>query len=256
MSYVAKHAAARKPNRTARFIGACAVAGVASIGGLSAQSAAAAPAAGGGVWDRVAACESGGDWSINTGNGYYGGLQFSASSWRAAGGTKYASMPHKASKGQQIAAAQNLLRLQGPGAWPVCSRKAGLTKANGVAAGGGAAAAKATPKKAAAKAAPKKAAAKKVVRKAPAKKVVNRAPQAHFTREQNRDLHSWLGMKRHHFMTPSTVKALQRKAGAPADGIVGPVTVRAVERMTDAKQTGASHFTRATLNKLASHAGI
>lgn len=90
-------------------------------------SAQAAPS----VWGRVAACESGGNWGIATGNGYYGGLQFSASSWRAAGGSRYASLPHKATKSQQIAVAQNLLRLQGPGAWPVCSRKAGLTKSNG-----------------------------------------------------------------------------------------------------------------------------
>lgn len=95
-------------------------------------SAQAAPS----VWDRVAACESGGNWGIATGNGYYGGLQFSASSWRNAGGSRYASLPHKATKGQQIAVAQNLLRLQGPGAWPVCGRKAGLTKSNGGSANG------------------------------------------------------------------------------------------------------------------------
>ena len=100
------------------------------IGGMA--TAPAASAAPSGVWDRVAACESGGNWRIATGNGYYGGLQFSAGSWRAAGGTRYASLPHKASRSQQIAAAQNLLRQQGPGAWPVCSKKAGLTRSNGL----------------------------------------------------------------------------------------------------------------------------
>ena len=84
-----------------------------------------------GVWDRVAQCESGGRWNINTGNGYYGGLQFSASTWRAYGGGKYATHAHKASKAQQIEIAQKTLKGQGPGAWPVCSRKAGLTRANG-----------------------------------------------------------------------------------------------------------------------------
>ena len=83
------------------------------------------------VWDKVAACESGGRWKINTGNGYYGGLQFSGSTWRAFGGRKYAKQAHKASKGEQIAIARRVLASQGPGAWPTCSRKANLTKKNG-----------------------------------------------------------------------------------------------------------------------------
>lgn len=80
------------------------------------------------TWDAVAQCESGGDWSINTGNGYYGGLQFSQSTWAAYGGTSYASNASQASKSQQIAVAERVLQAQGPGAWPVCSKKAGLTK--------------------------------------------------------------------------------------------------------------------------------
>jgi nucleoid-associated protein YgaU len=83
------------------------------------------------VWDKVAACESGGNWKINTGNGYYGGLQFSSGTWRAYGGAKYASRANKATKGEQIAIARRVLASQGPHAWPVCSRRAGLTKANG-----------------------------------------------------------------------------------------------------------------------------
>lgn len=78
----------------------------------------------GGVWARVAQCESGGNWSINTGNGYYGGLQFSLASWRAVGGTGY---PHHASPAEQIARAQRLLEIQGwATAWPACSAKLGL----------------------------------------------------------------------------------------------------------------------------------
>jgi resuscitation-promoting factor RpfA len=80
------------------------------------------------TWDAVAQCESGGNWSINTGNGYYGGLQFSASTWSAYGGTSYASNAAQASKSQQIAVAERVLQAQGPGAWPVCSKKAGLSK--------------------------------------------------------------------------------------------------------------------------------
>jgi nucleoid-associated protein YgaU len=83
------------------------------------------------VWDRVAQCESGGNWTINTGNGFYGGVQFAAGTWKAYGGKTYASQAHQASKAEQIAIARRVLAGQGPGAWPVCSRRAGLTKSNG-----------------------------------------------------------------------------------------------------------------------------
>ncbi|MDQ0775137.1 LysM repeat protein [Streptomyces aurantiacus] len=71
-------------------------------------------------WDTVAQCESGGNWSINTGNGYYGGLQFSSSTWAAYGGSSYASSADQASKSQQIAVAEKVLASQGKGAWPSC----------------------------------------------------------------------------------------------------------------------------------------
>jgi uncharacterized protein YabE (DUF348 family) len=77
----------------------------------------------GGVWDRLAQCESGGNWSINTGNGFYGGLQFSLGTWRAYGGS---GMPNKASKATQISIAQKVQADVGWGAWPACSRKLGL----------------------------------------------------------------------------------------------------------------------------------
>ena len=80
------------------------------------------------VWDRVAACESGNNWSINTGNGFYGGLQFTQSTWHGYGGS---GSPQNASKAEQKRVARNVLKGQGPGAWPVCSRKAGLTRSNG-----------------------------------------------------------------------------------------------------------------------------
>lgn len=83
------------------------------------------------VWDKVAFCESTNNWSINTGNGYYGGLQFSQSTWNAFGGQSYASRADLATKAEQITVAQRVLAVQGPGAWPVCSKYAGLTKANG-----------------------------------------------------------------------------------------------------------------------------
>ncbi len=82
-----------------------------------------ASAGSGGVWDKIAACESGGNWSINTGNGFYGGLQFTLSTWRAYGGS---GMPHHASKATQIAVAKKVQAAQGWGAWPACTSKLGL----------------------------------------------------------------------------------------------------------------------------------
>ncbi|MTV25400.1 LysM peptidoglycan-binding domain-containing protein [Nitriliruptoraceae bacterium ZYF776] len=77
----------------------------------------------GGVWDRLAQCESSGDWSIDTGNGFYGGLQFTLDSWQLVGGSGY---PHEASREEQIARAEDLLEIQGWGAWPACSSELGL----------------------------------------------------------------------------------------------------------------------------------
>ena len=76
-----------------------------------------------GVWDKIAQCESSGNWHINTGNGYYGGLQFLPSTWRAYGGE---GMPHKASRAEQIRVAKRTQAAQGWGAWPACTRKLGL----------------------------------------------------------------------------------------------------------------------------------
>ncbi|MER5596537.1 transglycosylase family protein [Streptomyces sp. NPDC002265] len=80
------------------------------------------------TWNKVAACESSGNWGINTGNGYYGGLQFTRSTWEAYGGTAYARRADLATRDQQIAVAEQVLKGQGPGAWPVCSVRAGLTR--------------------------------------------------------------------------------------------------------------------------------
>ncbi|MFH9395123.1 transglycosylase family protein [Streptomyces sp. NPDC017556] len=92
---------------------------------ITAASAGAAPVE---VWEKVAACESSGDWAVNTGNGYYGGLQFSGSTWAAYGGTQYAPRADLADRDQQIAVAEKVLDGQGPGAWPTCSVPAGLTR--------------------------------------------------------------------------------------------------------------------------------
>jgi nucleoid-associated protein YgaU len=117
MSYRGKH---RKSSTATRVIARVVVAGVA----IGAPLAIAAPASAqdGVNWDAIAQCESGGNWSINTGNGYYGGLQFSPSTWRANGGAGSAST---ASRSEQIRVAENVLKTQGIGAWPVCGKKAG-----------------------------------------------------------------------------------------------------------------------------------
>ncbi|MFF2367700.1 MULTISPECIES: transglycosylase family protein [unclassified Streptomyces] len=108
----------RRPNKATRVATLAGVTGVAIAAPL--MAAGNASAATGSEWDAVAQCESGGNWSINTGNGYYGGLQFSSSTWAAYGGTAYASTADQASKSQQIAIGEKVLAAQGKGAWPTC----------------------------------------------------------------------------------------------------------------------------------------
>lgn len=103
------------------------------LGTALVASPAAAEAKASTVWDRVARCESSGRWHINTGNGYYGGLQFSRSTWKAFGGRRYAATANKATRAEQITVAKRVLKRQGPRAWPHCSRVAHLTRKNGAA---------------------------------------------------------------------------------------------------------------------------
>ncbi|GGZ23093.1 hypothetical protein GCM10010300_78370 [Streptomyces olivaceoviridis] len=91
-------------------------------------AAGTADAADAATWNKVAACESSGNWSVNTGNGYYGGLQFTQSTWEAYGGTRFAPRADLATRAEQIAVAEKVLDGQGPGAWPVCSVRAALTR--------------------------------------------------------------------------------------------------------------------------------
>jgi nucleoid-associated protein YgaU len=144
----------RRASKAARIVTLAGVTGVAVAAPL--MAAGSASAATGAEWDRVASCESGGNWAINTGNGYYGGLQFSASTWAAYGGKAYAAQANQASKAQQIAIAEKVLKGQGKGAWPHC----GVGLSNSSYNGGGAAEApakpKSEPKKQETKAAPKK----------------------------------------------------------------------------------------------------
>jgi resuscitation-promoting factor RpfA len=116
----------RRPSKATRVVAVAGVTGAAIAVPLMATGTASAATAS--EWDTVAQCESGGNWAINTGNGYYGGLQFSASTWAAYGGTQYAPTADKAGKAQQIAIAEKVLASQGKGAWPVCGT--GLSSAS------------------------------------------------------------------------------------------------------------------------------
>ncbi|MET1071576.1 MAG: transglycosylase family protein [Umezawaea sp.] len=116
MSYRGKH---RQLSSAARSIAKVAVAGI-IVGAPLSMAAGTAQAQGDINWDAVAQCESGGNWGINTGNGYYGGLQFSPGTWAANGGSGSAA---GASREEQIRVAENVLQSQGLGAWPVCGQR-------------------------------------------------------------------------------------------------------------------------------------
>jgi hypothetical protein len=216
-----------------------AVAGVATVaGGLATATAANAA---GTVWDRVAACESGGNWSINTGNGYYGGLQFSSSTWRAFGGGSYASYANQATKAEQITVAQRVLRAQGPGAWPTCGARAGLTRTNG-------GAATATSSRST------QAASRSTVRKAPSHASVGRLTVDGIRGPKtNAAIERWVGGSVNGSLSRSDVRALQRKVGATADGVIGPRTVRALQTKIGARHNGSRSLDRATVRALQSY---
>lgn len=119
----------RSPERRGRHRALLGVTGVSTVAvALTVGSGSRASAASVSTWDRVADCESSGNWAVNTGNGYYGGLQFSATTWSAYKPPGYPAYAHQATKQQQITVAERVLKAQGPGAWPVCSVKAGLAR--------------------------------------------------------------------------------------------------------------------------------
>ncbi|MBI3226546.1 MAG: transglycosylase family protein [Mycolicibacterium cosmeticum] len=121
----------RKPTSSSVSVAKIAFTG-AVLGGGSLALAGQAGAATDGQWDQVARCESGGNWAINTGNGYQGGLQFSPGTWSGHGGSEYAPAAHMASKDEQIAVAERVLATQGKGAWPVCGRGLGAASPRNV----------------------------------------------------------------------------------------------------------------------------
>ncbi len=137
-SYVPRHSLVPEPStpgarRTATVLASSV--GVAALATTAFAGAAQAKSAHHSVWDKVANCESGQRWHIATGNGYYGGLQFSSGTWAAKGGHRYAGQASGASRLEQIEVARRVLASQGPGAWPVCGPRGGLTKNTGRATG-------------------------------------------------------------------------------------------------------------------------
>ncbi len=243
MYYAPKHAAARNPRPLRNRIFGVAVAGSATFVtgvGLSASAQAA-----GSVWDAVAACESGGNWAINTGNGFSGGLQFSGSTWNAYGGTRYASRANLASKEAQIATAQRVLAAQGPGAWPTCGQRAGLTRANGGAATTAPALAMTVSRSTMRTplAVPGEPAAGKLLA---GKLVVDGVMSPATTRA----IQHWIGTTPDGAFGPISAKALQRKVGATPDGAVGLATIRALQIRIGAGQDGARRLNSATVSAL------
>lgn len=116
-----------KKTRLRAAIAAGVVVAAPVIGLATANSAHAASQS---TWDAVAQCESTGNWSINTGNGFSGGLQFTQSTWDEFGGQQYAASAYQATEGQQISVAEKVLASQGVGAWPVCGPEAGLSQSD------------------------------------------------------------------------------------------------------------------------------
>ncbi|AOR33851.1 peptigoglycan-binding protein LysM [Streptomyces fodineus] len=119
----------RRPRQAPALLVAAGVTGSAIA--IPLLGAASANAADGTTWDKVAECESGGSWSADTGNGYYGGLQISSDDWDKYGGTQYAESADQASRSQQIAVAEKILADQGTKPWAMCALTAGLTSHSG-----------------------------------------------------------------------------------------------------------------------------
>ncbi|UTT67612.1 transglycosylase family protein [Janibacter sp. CX7] len=175
------------------------------------------------VWDRVAMCESSGNWSINTGNGFYGGLQFTFQTWKGFGGQKYAYTANRATKAQQIEIAQEVLKVQGPGAWPVCSQRAGLTVANGLAVdpyGTGER--------------PSRDTTRPPVTSTGGKLVVDgiQGPRT------NAGIEKWGGRPMNGYLDSGDKRALQARVGTAQDGVIGPMTTRALQRKVGADVDG------------------
>ena len=237
MVYQPQHHPAQKQSQLRRRVTAVAIAASAAL--VTGVSLGAPAQADGSVWDSVAACESGGNWSTSTGNGHHGGLQFSSSTWSAYGGERYASTASRASKSAQIATAKRVLAAQGPGAWPVCGERAGLTRANG---GAASAVTERT---------------STVSRSWTRTAVTVDSSQATGTisvdgvigPETTRAMQRWVGTTPDGVFGPISKRALQHKVGATADGVIGRLTIRALQTRIGAHHDGARYLSPSTVRK-------
>jgi murein L,D-transpeptidase YcbB/YkuD len=237
LHYEPKHRAAQRHSQLRSRITGVAIATSATV--VTGISLGVPAQATGSVWDAVAACESGGNWAIATGNGYYGGLQFSSSTWNAYGGTRYASTANRASKSAQIATAQRVLAAQGPGAWPVCSLRAGLTRANG-----GVSNAVIAPTTTVSRSTTRTSVAVSSSR-ATGKLAVDGVMGPMTIRAIQR----WVGTTADGAFGPMSKKALQRKVGATPDGAIGGLTIRALQTRIGAPNDGAQYLNPSTVRK-------
>jgi hypothetical protein len=254
MSYLPKHSAARKHGKVrkpgplrARIAGVALAGSATFITGIGVSPPAQAE---GSVWDRVAACESSGEWDINTGNSFYGGLQFTKTTWLEFGGGRYASHAHRANRATQIGIARRVLGTQGPEAWPVCAERAGLTNATG----DGVKFAftptvrpKATAPRSKATASPPKATASRSKARVAISARGRLDVDGQLGPKTAMAIQRWVGTTKSGVFGPRTVKVLQRKLGSTADGLIGPRTVRALQRKIGARRDGAQRLNAATV---------
>jgi len=242
LSYTPKHAALKQPSLVGRRTAGVVMVSAATVGGGLITAGAAQAASPYNVWDRVASCESGNNWSIATGNGYYGGLQFSASTWRGFGGTRFAPTANRATRDQQIFIAQATLRAQGPGAWPVCSKKGGLTRANGAAVAVNTGGSSST--------APPSRSKPRPVASSSSRKL---AVDGSFGPNTTRAVQRWVGVAQTGSMSYNTRTALQRKVGVRADGDIGPKTIAALQARIGTYRDGSSRLNSRTVRALQSY---
>ena len=198
-------------------------------------------------WNGVAACESGGNWSTNTGNGYYGGLQFSHSTWIAYGGGAYAPNANEASVSAQISVAQRVLAVQGPGAWPVCGRVAGLTSSSGGSPIHGAGA----PAPVGPRSAPvpsHTAGSQPADGDGDGDAGTSQAVRQHLAVDgivgplTTGATQGWLGVSQDGLWGARTTAALQRKIGAAVSGILDRATINRLQVFLHISPDGASHL--------------
>ena len=233
MYYAPKHCAASTCSLLRKRIASIAIAASATF--VTAVALSPPAQAAGSVWDAVASCESGGNWAINTGNGYFGGLQFSNSTWRAFGGTGYASSANLAAKGVQIAIARRVLAVQGPGAWPVCGPRARLSRAT-----------------AGAPAVSVSRSGSRVTIAVPAAHAVHGrlAVDGKMGPKTIRAMQRWVGTAQNGVLDSRSVKALKRKVHVRPSGVIGSRTIRALQIRIGAHRDGSRSLNPTTVVSL------